>query len=144
MKVIKIAQVPPPTVQINATIKEAIPAMGSQHGCAVAVLDGIRLAGTLSRDDVMLRVIGAGLNPETTKVSQIMNVPAETVTIETETDEALKLMFARKKCYLGIVDQNGTLKGWLAICNLFQDHVDDLTRELDSLASFISADGPGG
>jgi hypothetical protein len=73
-----------------------------------------------------------------------MNVPAETVTTETETDEALKQMFARKKCYLGIVDNNGTLKGWLAICNLFQDHVEDLSRELDSLASYISADGPGG
>ncbi len=144
MKVIKIAQVPPPTVQISATVKEAIPAMGSQHGCAVAVLDGGRLAGTLSRDDVMQRVIGAGLNPETTRVGQIMNVPAETVTTETETDDALKLMFQQKKCYLGIVDESGILKGWLAICNLFQDHVEDLTRELDSLAAFISADGPGG
>jgi CBS domain-containing protein len=144
MKVIKIAQVPPPTVQIDATVKEAIPAMVSQHGCAVAVLDGSRLAGTLSRDDVMTRVIESGLNPETTKVRQVMNVPAETVTAETETDQALKLMFERKKCYLGIVDDKGTLKGWLAICSLFQDHVEDMTRELDSLAAFISADGPGG
>lgn len=144
MKVMKIAQVPPPTVQINATIKEAIPAMGSRHGCAVAVMEGNRLAGTLSRDDVMLRVIGAGLNPETTSVAQVMNAPAETVTTDTETDAALKLMFERRKCYLGIVDESGTLKGWLAICNLFQDHVEDLTRELDSLAAFISADGPGG
>jgi CBS domain-containing protein len=144
MKVMKIAQVPPPTVQIDATIKEAIPAMGSQHGCAVAVLDGSRLAGTLSRDDVMMRVIGSGLNPETTKVRQVMNVPAETVTTETETDQALKLMFERKKCYLGIVDDKGTLKRWLAICHVFQDHVEDMARELDSLAAFISADGPGG
>ncbi len=144
MKVIKIAQVPPPTILINATIKEAIPAMGSRHGCGIAVMDGNRLAGTLSRDDVMLRVIGAGLNPETTRVGQVMNAPAETVTADTETDAALKLMFERKKCYLGIVDESGTLKGWLAICNLFQDHVEDLTRELDSLAAYISADGPGG
>ncbi len=144
MKVLKIAQVPPPIVQVNATIKEAIPAMGSQHGCAVAVLDGGRLAGTLSRDDVMLRVISAGLNPETTRVGQVMNSPAETVLLDTEADAALKLMFERKKCYLGIVDGSGTLKGWLAICDLFQNHVEDLTRELDSLSSFISADGPGG
>ncbi len=144
MKVMKIAQVPPPTVQAGSTIKEAIPAMGSQHGCGVAVLDGTRLAGTVSRDDVLLRVIGAGLNPETTKVSEIMNEAPDAVSIDTETDEALKLMFDRKKCYLAIVDQQGTLKGWLAICGLFQDHVADLTRELDSLAAYMSADGPGG
>jgi hypothetical protein len=73
-----------------------------------------------------------------------MNRAPEAVSTETETDEALKLMFDRKQCYLAIVDQEGILKGWLAICNLFQDHVTDLTRELDSLASYIAADGPGG
>ncbi len=144
MKVMKIAQAPPPAVQLGATVKEAIPAMISQHGCAVAVLDGNRLAGTLSRDDVMQRLLGKGLNAETTTVAEIMNVPAETVSTETETDEALKLMFERKKCYLGIVDEKGSLKGWLAICSLFQDHVEDLRRELDSLAAYMSADGPGG
>ena len=144
MKVMKIAQVPPPTVQASSSIKEAIPAMGSGNGCGVAVLDGTRLAGTLSRDDVVVRVIGSGLNPETTKVSEVMNEAPDVVSTDTETDEALKLMFDRKKCYLAIVDQQGALKGWLAICSLFQDHVADLTQELDSLASYISADGPGG
>jgi len=144
MKVLKIAQVPPPTIQVRATIKEAIPEMGSRHGCAIAVLDGEQLVGTLSRDDVLMRVIGSGLNPETTIVSEVMNVPAETVTVDTETDEALKIMFARRKCHLGIVDKNGELKGWLAICDLFQDHLEDMTRELDSLASYMAADGPGG
>jgi predicted transcriptional regulator len=144
MKVIKIAQVPPPVVQTTATIREAIPAMDSQHGCGIAVLEGTRLAGTLSRDEVMQRVIGAGLNPETTRVGEVMNAAPDVVSADTETDAALKLMFSRRKCYLGIVDEAGTLKGWLAICNLFQDHVEDLTRELDSLSSYISADGPGG
>ncbi len=144
MKVIKIAQVPPPAVQTTATVKEAIPAMDSQHGCGIAVLDGTRLVGTLSRDDVLQRVVGQGMNPESTRVREVMNAAPDTVRADTETDEALKLMFARRKCYLGIVDEAGALKGWLAICNLFQDHVEDLTRELDSLASYISADGPGG
>ncbi len=144
MKVMKIAQVPPPTVQTSSTIKEAIPAMGSQNGCGIAVLEGKRLAGTLSRDEVMQRIIGAGLNPETTRVGDIMDAAPDVVSTETEADEALKLMFSKRKCYLGIVDQSGALKGWLAICSLFQDHVEDLTRELDSLSSYISADGPGG
>jgi len=144
MKVMKIATVPPPSVQRECTIKDAIPAMIQQHGCAVAVMDGNRIVGTLSRDDVLARVIGSGLNPERTRVGDIMNSPASTVSMETETDEALKWMFANRKCYLGIVDQDGILKGWLAICSLFEDHVEDLTRELDSLAAYISADGPGG
>jgi CBS domain-containing protein len=144
MKVIKIAQVPPPTVQVTASIKEAVPSMGSKHGCAIAVLDGDRLVGTISRDDVLHHVIGGGLSAETTSVGDIMNSPAETVPIGTETDAALKWMFENKKCYLGIVDDDGKLKGWLAICNLFQDHVQDMTQELDSLVAYYSADGAGG
>jgi CBS domain-containing protein len=144
MKVIKIAQVPPPTVQVTASIKEAVPAMGSKHGCAIAVLDGDRLVGTISRDDVLHHVIGGGLSAETTRVGDIMNSPAETVPIGTETDAALRWMFENKKCYLGVVDDDGKLKGWLAICNLFQDHVQDMTQELDSLVAYYSADGAGG
>ena len=144
MKVMKIATVPPPSVQRECTIKDAIPAMVRQHGCAVAVMDGNRIVGTLSRDDVLAKVVGLGLNPEQTRVSEIMNSPAATISMETETDEALKWMFANRRCYLGIVDQDGILRGWLAICSLFEDHVEDLTRELDSLSAYISADGPGG
>jgi len=144
MKAIKIASVPPPAVQRTCTIKEAIPAMTRRNGCAIAVMDGDRIVGTLSRDEVLARVVGGGLNPALTRVDEIMNSPAETVSVETETDEALKWMFAHKKCHLGIVDGAGVLKGWLAICDLFEDHVADLTRELDSLASYVSADGPGG
>lgn len=144
MQVIKIAQVPPPTVQIDTTIKDAVPVMASRHGCAVAVLDGERLVGTISRDDVLERVVGAGLDPATTRVSDLMHSPAETVPSGTDTEQALRWMFDNKKCYLGIVDAEGRLKGWLAICSLFQDHVQDLTRELDSLVAYYSADGPGG
>jgi predicted transcriptional regulator len=144
MKVMKIAIVPPPAVQRGCTVKDAIPEMIRRHGCAVAVMDGDRIVGTLSRDDVLARVVGSGFNPEFTSVGEIMVSPADIVSTETETDEALKWMFANRKCHLGIVDQNGNLKGWLAICNLFEDHVADLTRELDSLAAYMSADGPGG
>lgn len=143
MKVLKIAQMPPPTVQVSSTIKEAIPSMGSQHGCGVAVLDGEKLVGCLSRDDVMLRVIGAGLDVEKTKVGEVM-MPAATVPADTEAQDALKTMYASGKCYLGVVDGEGTLKGWLSVCNLFHEREEDLTHQVDSLISYMSADGPGG
>jgi CBS domain-containing protein len=144
MKVIKIAQVPAPTILATATVKEAVAALGRDRGCAVAVLDGGRLVGTLSKDDVLSNVVAAGLNPETTTVGQIMMSPPQTTTLDTGTDEALKLMFANRKCYLPIVDSEGALKGWLAICHLFENHVEDLSRELDALEAYICADGPGG
>jgi predicted transcriptional regulator len=144
MKVIKIAQVPPPMVQLSATVKDAVPIMGSAQGCALAVMDGDRLAGTLAKNEVLRRIVEQGLNPATTKVSELMASPPETISTEMETDEALKLMFANRRCYYPVVDKEGCLRGWLALCQLFQDHVEDLGRELDSLESYLSADGPGG
>jgi len=144
MKALKIATVPPPTIQAALSVKEAIPLMAAEHGCAVAVLDGERLVGTLSKDDVLARVVAAGRDPSVTRIADVMTQPAESVTVDSETSEALKRMFDVKKCYLPVVEQDGTLKGWLAICNLFRDHVEDLDRELDSLAAYLAADGPGG
>jgi CBS domain-containing protein len=144
MKVIKIAQAPPPVVPITATIRQAVPIMGSEQGCALAVMDGDRLAGTLSKEEVMKRVIAGGLNPDTTKVGEIMQSPAETISVDTEAGEALRLMFAHGRCYYPVVDEQGVLRGWLALCNLFKNHVEDLGHELDALESYLSADGPGG
>jgi hypothetical protein len=53
-------------------------------------------------------------------------------------------MFTHGRCYYPVVDQQGAIKGWLALCNLFQNHVEDLGRELDALEAYLSADGPGG
>ncbi len=144
MKVIKIAQIPPPMVSHTATIKEAIPIMGSEQGCALAVMEGDRLAGTLSKDEVMKRVIAEGLNPATTRVSEVMRSPAESISADTEAGDALKMMFTHGRCYYPVVDNEGALKGWLALCSLFKNHVEDLGHELDSLEAYLSADGPGG
>ena len=144
MRVIKIAQVPPRSIQAECTVQEAIAFMGAEAGCAVAVLDAERIVGTLSKDDILTRVMANGLSAATTRVREVMTAPPVTVTADTEADVALKLMFSLKQCYLPIVEENGQLKGWLAICNLFQDNVEDLTSQLESLAAYISADGPGG
>jgi CBS domain-containing protein len=144
MKIMKIAQTPPPSVPITATIRQAVPIMGHEQGCALAVMDGERLAGTISKDDIIRRVIAEGLDPDNTRVGDVMSVAVDTIPVDMETDEALKLMFTQRRCYYPVVDSQGAIKGWLALCHLFQNHVEDLGRELDSLESYISADGPGG
>ena len=144
MRVMRIAQVPPPTVPYTATIKEAIPKMEMDKGCALAVVKGKRLAGTLSKDDVLRRVIANDLDPDTTTVGEVMTWPSLTVTTDTDAQEALSLMFSNHQCYLPVVDLEGSIKGWLAICHLFQNNLEDLNRQLDSIEAYLSVDGPGG
>jgi predicted transcriptional regulator len=135
MKAMKIATVPPPSVQAECTVKEALPALTRQHGCTLAVMEGDRLVGTLSKDDVLSKTISMGLDPAYTKVGQVMNSQAAaTISIDAEAKEALAWMLSNRKCYLGLVDNEGILRGWLAICALVEYGIEDLARELDSLA----------
>jgi len=144
MKVSKIAQVPPPTVQADSMVKDAIPKMNSSCGCGVAVLDGEKFVGTLSRDDVLLRVATDALNVQTTPVRSVMHPPVETVSADTDAKEALRKMHAQGRCYLGVVDDTGALKGWLAICDLFKETEEDLSQQMDAIVSYLAADNPGG
>jgi len=144
MNVSRIATVPPPTVQADSSVKDAIPRMSSRCGCGVAVMDGETFVGTLSRDDVMLRVIADGMDVAATKVRAVMHPPVETVRGDTDARDALKQMYAQGRCYLGVVDDAGALTGWLAICNLFQEREDDLSQQMDSIVSYLAADNPGG
>jgi len=144
MEVIKAARIPAPAIPADLSVKEAIPMIRNEAGCAVAVVDGQRLLGTLSKDDVLKRVLAKGLDPDKTKVSEVMRAPKLTIGPHVDTGAALKLMLKIGQCYLPIVEPPGTLVGWLAVCNLFEKQVDDLDDQLDTLASYIGADGPGG
>jgi predicted transcriptional regulator len=57
MKIMKIAVVPPPSIQRDCTIRDAVPLLERHHGCAVAVMDGERIAGVLSKDDIFKSIV---------------------------------------------------------------------------------------
>ena len=40
--------------------------------------------------------------------------------------------------------KDGGVMAWLATCQIFEDHVDALTRQLYTLENFITNDAPGG
>ena len=144
MEVIKAARVPAPSIPANLSVKEAIPRIRNDAGCAIAVVDGKRLLGTISKDDVLKKVVAKGLDPTKTLVRDVMRAPKVVIDPAIDTREALKLMLEKGQCYLPIVEKSGDLVGWLAVCNLFEKQVDDLDEQLDTLASYIGADGPGG
>ncbi len=144
MRVDKIAQVPPPMVQADTKVKAAIPHMKISCGCGVAVMDGDQFVGTVSLNDILMRVAGAGLNVETTTIREVMHPPVETVRADTDAKEAVKKMHSSGLCYLGVVDEAGALKGWLNMCDLTKERAEGLDHEMNSLISYLAADGPGG
>lgn len=144
MKAIQIAQTTPATIAPDALVSEVVEQLDSRCGCALAVIEDGKLVGTLSKGDVMRKLVVPGLQATETRVAQIMNSQPLTISSETATDEALKLMTEHNQCYMPIVTKAGAVLAWLATCQIFEDNVDALTRQLYTLENFITNDAPGG
>jgi CBS domain-containing protein len=144
MSLLKIAQVPPPTVEQDATVLEAVELMSERGVGAVAVVDQLQLQGIFTERDLMLRVVLRGRHPQETRIAQVMTSPAETISDDSTEEDALVRMVERHVRHLPIVGQDGKLKGMLSIRNLLEHRVDALARELHSLDQYLSNDGPGG
>jgi len=63
------------TVDTTTTVTAAARLMSDRHIGAVPVLDGDRVVGIFSERDALTRVIGGGLDPATTTISQVMSSP---------------------------------------------------------------------
>ena len=144
MKVIKLAQVPPPSVSADASVLDAVRTMQRAKSGACAVLDNNKLVGSFSERNLMLRVVAAGLDPDKTPVREVMTTSLETLTTEAEASTALQLMESRHIRHLLIVEKDGSLVGLLSVRHLLRDHAEDLVDQLDSLEAYFTADGPGG
>jgi len=144
MNVLKVADVPPTVVSPTTTVLETIEAMVRNRVGAAAVVDQGTLVGIFSERDVMTRVALPKKSAEKILVAEVMSAPVETITPEVSGSEALAIMVDRHIRHLPIVDPRGKVLGMLSIRNLLQRHVEDLAEEVNSLDSYITADGIGG
>jgi CBS domain-containing protein len=123
---------------------EAIRTMAQAQVGSVVVVNGGRLAGIFSERDVMLRVVLARRDPEQTRVEEVMTTPVQTVPAGTTGDEALRVMFESHIRHLPVLSRDGQVQAMTSMRNLLQEKVEELNQQLDSLESYITADGIGG
>jgi CBS domain-containing protein len=133
------------SVELDASVADAIHKMLDHHVGAVAVVDNdFRVAGIFTERDVLRKLALSRLDPHTTSVRELMTTPVEMATRSTGAGEALTTMLERHFRHLPVADDNGKLLGILSIRNLLEWRVGDLSRELESLEQYVSNDGPGG
>lgn len=144
MALLKAADVPATTVTTHATVIEVVAAMEKNRVGAVAVVEQGFLKGIFTERDVMLRVVLARRNPETTTMSEVMTTEVQTVPADTSPHEALAMMVEKHIRHLPITDKDGRILGMLSIRNLLQRRVEDLSHELEAVDAYLTADGIGG
>ncbi len=126
MQVSQIAQVPPPRVKPTAMVDEAVQAMQNARGGAVVITDQGRPAGMFTERDVLLRVVAASKDPETTLVREVMTSSIESISADTDAIRALEMMVSRHIRHLPVVDGEGKLVGLVSMRNILLNYLDVL------------------
>ena len=88
-----------------ASVREACELMATNHVGAVLVMEEGRLDGIFTERDALNRVLATRLDPDTTRIADVMTREPITLSPQTPVTEALRLMSEIGFRHLPIVDQ---------------------------------------
>ena len=125
------------TVAPDALVTECVRTMSSAKIGALLVLNGDTLVGIFTERDALNRVLAAGLDPRSTKVSEVMTKDPVSVPSSTTVGKAMELVTQRRFRHLPVIDDgkvlalvsSGDLTHWLV-----KDQIVDV-REVGDLAA---------
>ena len=92
-------------VTSTITVAEAVAEMNKHRIGSIVIIDAGRIVGIFTERDVLRRVVGADLDPKTTKVAAVMTKNIHTIPLDTTVEQTM-VLFAEKHCrHLPVVDQ---------------------------------------
>ena len=144
MDLLRIARTPPVTIGPRASVLDAVELMSDAGAGAVVVIDGGKPIGIFTASDLLRRVVAKGRRLDVTPIVDVATTPLTVAHADTECNEALTLMVENHIRHLPIIDERAHIKGMLSTRHLLRNMVDDLSRELQSLDAYFTADGIGG
>lgn len=131
-----IRAIPLKWIPLQSSVIDAVKIMVGHDVGALPVLDGTRLVGVFSERDLMKRVIVQGLDPRTTKISEVMTREIWAADTKDDHTVAMKLMAEQRIRHLPILD-NGDLVGFLSLRDLLRLELDHKDHEIKSLTDYI-------
>ena len=105
----------------DTPVAECVRTMAAEKIGALIVMDGERLVGIFTERDALNKVLAAGLDPVSTKVSEVMTKDPYCIPPTTTVGEAMELVTKRRFRHLPIVENgkvlavvsSGDLTHWL-------------------------------
>ena len=125
------------SVAPTMTISDAVAEMNRHRVGSVLVLDAGRLVGIFTERDVLRRVVGAGVDPKHSLVSDVMTANVITISPEASVEETM-VLFTEKRCrHLPVLD-NGKLVGTISIGDITRWMADSHRAEAEHLKNYIT------
>ncbi|KAF2459466.1 CBS and PB1 domain-containing protein [Lineolata rhizophorae] len=127
---------PPTTVSVRTSVKEAAALMKENHTTAVLVQDQGSITGIFTSKDVVLRVIAAGLDPATCSVVRVMTPHPDFAPMDMTIQAALRKMHDGHYLNLPVMSDAGEIVGMVDVLKLTY-------KTLDQINSMSTGDNEG-
>jgi CBS domain-containing protein len=110
------------------TVREAAEVMKARRYGAVLVTEGDELLGIFTERDAVFRVIAAGRDPDTTRLSEVMTKEPKTITPDKTFGHAMLLMHENGFRHVPVVE-NGKLVGMVSSRNALDPELEEFVFE---------------
>ncbi|KAH8819446.1 hypothetical protein F5884DRAFT_760554 [Xylogone sp. PMI_703] len=110
--------IPPTTVSVRTSVKEAAMLMKENHTTAVLVQDQGSITGIFTSKDVVLRVIAPGLDPSTCSVVRVMTPHPDFAPMDMTIQAALRKMHDGHYLNLPVMNDAGEIVGMVDVLKL--------------------------
>ncbi|KAF1920564.1 hypothetical protein BDU57DRAFT_437770 [Ampelomyces quisqualis] len=119
---------PPTTVSVRTSVKEAAALMKENHTTAVLVQDQGSITGIFTSKDVVLRVIAAGLDPATCSVVRVMTPHPDFAPMDMSIQSALRKMHDGHYLNLPVMSDAGEIVGMVDVLKLTYATLDQINN----------------
>ncbi|KAL6870314.1 hypothetical protein J3F83DRAFT_760823 [Trichoderma novae-zelandiae] len=110
--------IPPTTVSVRTSVKEAAAMMKENHTTAVLVQDQGAITGIFTSKDVVLRVIAPGLDPANCSVVRVMTPHPDFAPMDMTIQAALRKMHDGHYLNLPVMNDGGEIVGMVDVLKL--------------------------
>lgn len=124
------------SINLNATVLDALKLLAQKDVGAVLVMDGPRLVGLVSERDYARKVALKGKSSGDTPVNEIMTREVVFVTPAHTNEECMALMTEKRVRHLPVMD-NGRVVGVLSIGDLVKDMISEQQFTISELERYI-------
>jgi CBS domain-containing protein len=126
----------------DTSVRDAVRQMNEHHIGALVVMRGEQPIGMFTERDVLMRVVAAGLDPDSTPIEAVMSRRLTVIRPETTVDEAMAIITRERHRHLPVVDADKRLVGMISIGDLTRWIVRDEESRIQNLNEYIWGGNP--
>ena len=130
------------TISPGESVTAAVAEMNRQGVGALVVVDGDRPVGIFTERDVLVRVVGEGVDAAKLTVREVMTPDLVTIRPTTTVTEAMMVVTERRCRHLPVLDGDGRLTGLISIGDLTRWTVRGQERRIEDLYDYITGAYP--